>query len=51
VQFSIIFKSSVDALLNVNALHGKWPMVKVKTRMWPMPYLMAALPNIGGALC
>ena len=21
------------------------------TRMWPMPNVMAALPNIGGALC
>ena len=22
-----------------------------KTKMWPMPNVMAALPNIGGALC
>jgi len=22
-----------------------------KTRMWPMPNLMVALPNMGGALC
>jgi len=25
-------------------------VVQVKT-MWPMPNVMAALPNIGGALC
>jgi len=24
---------------------------KAETRMWPMPNVMAALPNIGGALC
>jgi len=24
---------------------------KQKTRMWPMPSMMVALPNIGGALC
>jgi len=23
----------------------------IKTRMWPMPNVMVALPNIGGALC
>jgi len=25
--------------------------VSVQTRMWPMPNVMAALPNIGGTLC
>ena len=29
------------------SLHRK----KISTRMWAMPNLMAALPNIGGALC
>jgi len=24
---------------------------KEKLEMWPMPNVMAALPNIGGALC
>jgi len=24
---------------------------EMKTRMWPMPNVMVALPNIGGALC
>ena len=31
----------------VNSLNNK----TVKTRMWPMPNVMAALPNTGGALC
>jgi len=26
-------------------------VIKFVTRMWPMPNVMAALPNIGGALC
>ena len=36
--------------------HAKWLVGKdsskiVKITMWAMPNVMAALPNIGGALC
>jgi len=26
-------------------------VTKIKLEMWPMPNVMVALPNIGGALC
>ena len=49
-----ISQTSIDVL--VDAVNSNIGLVldlscSTNTRMWAMPNLMAALPNIGGALC
>jgi len=46
-------KNSVKLLKMKDGENLSWRIEKVKLELeyWPMPNVMAALPNIGGALC